>query len=137
MLAQLCAPEVGEDGWQAMNWTELPKAWPDHFDEAIQILNWRILPALKFSPKELLLSLVVNTKPTPLEVSSSMPTPNDFETHMAYTAQQQLDGYSETIRHAMDRKTRFNRRVLESKEGKMYSKKANWYKYTETISQSR
>jgi len=43
------------------------------FDEAIQILNWRILPALKFSPKELLLSLIV-THTTPIEVSRSMPT---------------------------------------------------------------
>ena len=119
VLARLCTPEVGEDGWQTMNWTDLPKKWPDHFDEAIQILNWRILPALKFSPKELLLSLVVNTKPTPIEVSSSMPTPNDFDTHMAYTAQQRLDGYSEAVRHAMDRKTRFDRRVLESKEGEV------------------
>ena len=119
VLARLCAPEVGEDGWQAMNWTDLPKTWPEHFDEAIQILNWRILPALKFSPKELLLSLIVNTKPTPLEVSSSMPTPNDFDIHMAYAAQQRIDGYLEAVRHAMDRKTRFDRRVLESKEGEV------------------
>ena len=88
VLARLCAPEVGEDGWQSMDWTELPKTWPDHFDEAIQTLNWRILPSLKFSLKELLLSLVVNTTPTPLEVSLSVPAPQDFETHIAYAAQQ-------------------------------------------------
>ena len=40
VLAQLCAQEVGEDGWQATNWADLPKTWPDHFNEAIQILNW-------------------------------------------------------------------------------------------------
>lgn len=119
VLARLCAPEVGEDGWQSMNWVNLPNKWPDHFDEAIQILNWRILPALKFSPKELLLSLVINTSPTPLEVSSSMPTAQDFDMHIAYAAQQRLDGYSEAVRHAMDRKTRFDRRVLESKEGEV------------------
>ena len=119
ILARLCAPEVGEDGWQSMERSDLPKSWPDHFDEAIQILNWRILPALKFSPKELLLSLIVNTSPTPLEVSASMSAPQDFDTHMAYAAQQRLDGYSEAVRHAMDRKTRFDRRVLESKEGEV------------------
>ena len=119
VLARLCAPEVGEDGWQGMNWSDLPKTWPDHFDEAIQILNWRILPALKFSPKELLLSLIVNTTPTPLEISSSMPATQDFDTHMAYAAQQRLDGYSEAVRHAMDRKTRFDRRVLDSREGEV------------------
>ena len=125
ILARLCAPEVGEDGWQSTNWVDLPKTWPDHFDEAIQILNWRILPALKFSPKELLLSLVVNTTPTPLEVSSSMPALPDFDMHMAYAAQQRLDGYSEAVRHAMDRKTRFDRRVLDSKEGEITFEKGD------------
>lgn len=123
ILACLCAPEVGEDGWKGMNWSDLPKKWPEHFDKAIQILNWRILPALKFSPRELLLSLIVNTTPTPLEVSSSMPTSSDFDTHMMYAAQQRLDGYSEAIRHAMDRKTRFDRRVLESREGEVMFEK--------------
>jgi hypothetical protein len=128
VLTRLCAPEVGEDGWRTTNWTDLPKTWPDHFDEAIQILNWRVLPALKFSPKELLLSLIVNTKPTPLELSSSMPIPQDFETHMAYAAQQRLDGYSEAVRHhrhAMNQKTRFDRRVLESKEGEVTFEKGS------------
>jgi hypothetical protein len=125
ILARLCAPEVGEDGWQTTNWVDLPKTWTDHFDEAIQILNWRILPALKFSPKELLLSLIVNTTPTPLEVSSSAPAPQDFNTHMAYTAQQRLNGYSEAIRHAMDRKTRFDRRVLNSREGEVSFEKGH------------
>lgn len=97
VLSRLCAPEVGEDGWQAMNWTNLPKKWPDHFNKAIQILNWRILPALKFSPKELLLSLIINTTSTPLEASSSLPAPKDFKTHIAYAAQQRLDGYSEAM----------------------------------------
>ena len=77
VLARLCAPEVGEDSWQTTDWTNLPKTWPDHFYEAIQILNWRIVPALKFSPKELLLSLIVNTTPTPLETSSSPPSHQD------------------------------------------------------------
>jgi hypothetical protein len=125
VLARLCAPEVGEDGWQTANWADLPRTWPDHFDEDIQILNWRILPALKFSPKELLLSLVVNTTPTPLEISSSIPAPQDFETHMAYTAQQRLDGYSEAVRHAMERKTRFDRRVMESREGEVTFEKGH------------
>jgi hypothetical protein len=117
VLACLCTPEVGEDGWQTMNWAELPRKWPDYFDEAIQILNWRILPALKFSPKELLLSLIINTNPTPFEMSSSKPTPDNFNTHMVYAAQQHLNGYSEAIWHAMNQKTRFDRKVLESEGG--------------------
>ena len=88
VLARLCAPEVGEDGWQSMSWEDLPKTWPDHFDRAILILNWRILPALKFAPKELMLGMVVNTANTPLEVSASILTPENVDRHMTYAAQQ-------------------------------------------------
>ena len=88
VLAQLCAPEIGEDGWQSTEWNTLPRTWPDHFQEAVNVLNWRILPALKFSPKELLLGLVVNTASTPLETSTSVLTPSDVDNHLTYAAQQ-------------------------------------------------
>ena len=117
VLARLCAPEVGEDGWQAVKWDTLPATWPDHFDKAIRILNWRILPALKFSPKEILLGLVVNTSKTPLEVSCSFLPPADVDIHMTYAAQQRLDGYAEAVHHAVQRKTAFDRRVIASKAG--------------------
>ena len=117
VLARLCAPEVGEDGWQTTTWDKLPATWPDHFDKAIRILNWRILPALKFSPKEILLGLVVNTSKTPLEVSSSFLPPSDIDIHMTYAAQQRLDGYAEAVQHAVQRKTAFDRRVKASKGG--------------------
>jgi len=44
-----------------MEWENLPKAWPDHLERAVRILNWRILPALKFSPKEIMLGLRILT----------------------------------------------------------------------------
>jgi len=109
LLARLCASDVGEDGWQSITWESLPKAWPDHFERAIQILNWRILLVLKFSPKELLLGLVVNRTGTPLEVSSSFLPPKDIDVHMAYVAQQRLDGYEEAVWHAIQRKAAFDR----------------------------
>src|ERR1700678_61473 len=113
VLARLCAPEVGEDGWQTLDWKDLPRTWPDHFDDAIRILNWRILPALKFCPKEILLGLVVNTKSTPIEASSSLLAPADINTHMAYAVQQRLDGYSEAVKHAVSRKAAFDRKVMK------------------------
>ena len=117
VLARLCAPEIGEDGWQATSRDTLPKKWPDHFQEAINILNWRILPALKFSPKELLLGLVVNTINTPLETSASVLTPSDIDKHLAYAAQQRLDGYAEAVQHAIRRKATFDKKVLKSRAG--------------------
>ena len=44
---------------------------------------------------------------------------------MAYAAQQWLDSYSKAIRHAMDRKARFDRRVLESTEGEVTFEKGH------------
>jgi len=37
----------------------------------------------------------------------------DIDTHMAYTAQQHVDGYSEAVRHALNRKAAFDRKVLK------------------------
>ena len=120
VLARLCAPELGED--ETM-WDKLSTTWLDHFDKAIRILNWRLLPALKFSPKEILLGLVVNTSKTPMEVSSSFLPPSDIDTHMAYVAQQWLDGYAEAVHHAIRRKAAFDRKVLKSKAGVVEFKK--------------
>ena len=84
VLARLCAPEIGEDGWQTTNWKDLPKTWPNHFNKAIQILNWRILQALKFSPKELLLSLIVNTN-LPLSKSALLDYYPKISKHIWHT----------------------------------------------------
>lgn len=113
VLKRLCAPEVGEDGVTDEGWDKLPRTWPDHLDEAVRALNNRILPALKFTPKELLLGLVVDTKRTELTHSTLEPTNTDAAIHMAYAAQQRLDGYDEAVRHAIKRKTTFDRRVLK------------------------
>ena len=113
VLAHLCAPETGEDGWRAMVWDNIPKSWPDHFNEAIQILNWRILLALKFRPKEILLGLVVNTEPTPIEVSAALIMPSEIDMHMEYAAQQQLDSYSEATQHTINCKATFDRKVIK------------------------
>ena len=54
-----------------------------------------------------------------------MPATQDFNTHMAYAAQQRLDGYSEAVKHAMDCKTRFDRRVLDSRKGEVVFEKGH------------
>ena len=64
ILKRLCAADLDDEELEKTSTDDIPKHWPEHFDEAIKILNWRLLPSLKFSPKELLLGLVINTKPT-------------------------------------------------------------------------
>jgi hypothetical protein len=112
VLKRLCAPNLGDDEYDAMSWESLPNNWPNHLDEAVTALNYRILPALKFSPKELLLGQIVNTPKTDIPESASALRSADVNIHMAYVGQQQLDGYDATVRHAIKRKKVFDKRVL-------------------------
>ena len=63
-LKRLCSPDLGEDEYNAM---DVPASWSDHLKEAIEFLNNCILPNLKFSPNELLLGIIINTKRTPAD----------------------------------------------------------------------
>jgi hypothetical protein len=47
VMKRLCTPELGEDN-STDGWDQLPRSWPDRLDEAVNALNHRILPALKF-----------------------------------------------------------------------------------------
>lgn len=119
ILKWLCAPSLGEDKPQQASWSNLPATWPKHLDSAIHALNNRLLPALKFTPKELLLGLVVNTRPTPLAESSSVLRPSDALTQIAYVEQQCLDCYEETVQHAIKRKAAFDKKLLQRVPGEV------------------
>ncbi|OBZ76748.1 Retrovirus-related Pol polyprotein from transposon opus [Grifola frondosa] len=119
VLQWLCAPELGEDDAANGGWEALPKSWPTHLDNAIHALNHRILPALQFSPKELLLGTVINTKKTPLPDATQPLTETDVATQLAYVAQQRLDGYDAAVKHAIRRATIFNKRVLKRHPGEV------------------
>ncbi|TFY76260.1 hypothetical protein EWM64_g7752 [Hericium alpestre] len=101
VLAHLAVPGLGEDDYIAMTPEDLPKHWPDHLDEAVCILNNRLLPALKFTPKELLLGITVNTPLSTIAEAASVIRPGDADTHIAYVMQQHLDGYEAIIKHML------------------------------------
>lgn len=113
ILKRLCTPALGEDNVKEASWNKLPASWPDHLDEAVYVLNHRLLPALKFSPKELLLGLIVSTPPMPLEESTSILRSTDASTQITYIEQQHLDGYEEVVRHTIKRKVTFNKKLLQ------------------------
>jgi hypothetical protein len=115
----LCAPDLDDDEIERIKVEDIPKTWPDHFDNAIRILNWRILPSLKFSSKELMLGLVVNMKPTDITQSVTPTMEKDAATQMAYVAQQRLDSHAEAIGHALNRKAAFNKKVLAKNLGEV------------------
>jgi transposase InsO family protein len=113
MLKWLCMLDVGESD-DKDEWEKLPKSWPNHLDKVVKALNHRILPTLKFSPKELLLGIVINTPKSELEHAIREPTTEEVAIHMAYVAQQWLDGYKATVKHMIMWKRAFNKWVLKS-----------------------
>ena len=40
ILKRLCAPNLDNEEVKRMPMDDIPKHWPDHFEEAIRILNW-------------------------------------------------------------------------------------------------
>ena len=119
ILKQLCAPDLNSKEIDRTPTDNIPKTWPDHFDETIRILNWRLLPSLKFSPKELMLGLVINTKPTNINTSILPVTEFDAALQMAYVTQQQLNGYAEAVAHALRRKNTFDKRIITKNPGEV------------------
>ena len=75
-LKRMCAPDLGKDEYAKV---DLPSNRPNHLDAAVHYINGRIPPNLKYTPNELLLSLVVNTKPTPSAEKSGPPTGDEVE----------------------------------------------------------
>lgn len=118
VLKRLCAPDLESED-DALKKEDTPRNWPEHLDEAIRMINTRLLPAFNFSPKELLLGLVVNTPTTNPTIASEPTTNEDVATQMAYVAQQRLDGYAEMVAHAIKRKAVFDKRVLSRKPGEV------------------
>jgi hypothetical protein len=112
VLRKLCAPGLREDDYNKMQWEDLPKNWPIHFDHAVSLLNRRLMPSLQCSLAELMLGLVINTNPTPATDAVAPTMVEQIGIHQAYVQQQRVDGYAHTIEHAARRKGAFDRRLL-------------------------
>ncbi|KAJ7312377.1 hypothetical protein DFH08DRAFT_973458 [Mycena albidolilacea] len=93
---------------------DLPKQWPKHFPTAIRILNNRILPSIKFTPKEILFGMLVSTRTAPVADTIGLFTVEDVAIHMVYVEQQQLDGYAGRVEYALGHKVVFDWKVLAS-----------------------
>ena len=100
-LHRLCSPGLGEDNYEHTSPDHITRAWPDLFDTAIHQLNEHIIPTFHLSPKELLLGLVVNTAAMLIPDSTMELMPNMVGIQAAYVNQQQLDGTSRIVAHAV------------------------------------
>ena len=118
-LRRLCNGEAGGEDNSGPLPPDVDRNWPDHFDTAVRQLNERIIPSLRFSPKELLLGYVVNTVRTPATTLDKEPGPADSDVHLAYADQQRLDATDRATLHATQRKAVFDRSVLSSSTGEV------------------
>jgi hypothetical protein len=112
-LKRLCAPGLGEDDYANMATKDIPSNWPEHLDTAIKHLSDRILPSLKYSPNELLLGLVVNSRCVDSPENIKPPTEQEVALHLALVEQQHLDGYAAIVDHAMKRKNIFDAKLRQ------------------------
>jgi transposase InsO family protein len=112
-LKRLCAPGLGEDDYDRMATKDIPSNWPIHLDAAIKNLSDRILPSLKYSPNELLLGLVVNSRHTDTPDEIELPTEEDINIHLSLVEQQRLDGYAAIVDHAAKRKLAFDTKLRQ------------------------
>ncbi|KAG2743023.1 hypothetical protein P692DRAFT_20879047 [Suillus brevipes Sb2] len=106
----MCAPHLGEDSYTDLNPESIPTTWSDHFD-AIAHLNSRILPSFKFSPRELLLGLVIDTPRTPTHTTVNQVSPTEVHVHSAYVAQQRLNALAHRVADAIHHKAVFDKKV--------------------------
>lgn len=112
-LKRLCAPGLGEDDYENMATKDIPSNWPDHLDATVKHLSDHILPSLKYSPNELLLRLIVNSRPTDSPDEIEAPMKDDITIHLALAKQQCLDAYSGIVNHAEKHKSIFDAKVLQ------------------------
>jgi hypothetical protein len=54
VLHKLCTPGLGEDDYNKMQWVDLPKNWPLHFDHAVSLLNQCLMLSLQCSLAKLI-----------------------------------------------------------------------------------
>ena len=106
-LRRLCAPnlDLGEE-MEAVAWEK----WPDYLEEAIRTMNDRILPAIGFTPRELLWGRRERTsKDNDLEARER--TENDIECHLSLADMLHSQAYTDALNKAANRKRRFDDKV--------------------------
>ena len=92
---------------------DIPKNWLDHLDTAIKHLTDHILPALKFSPNELLLAILTAIPPVVDPESINLPGDPKIFLHLLITEQQCLNGYDSIVNHTENQKAHFDVKVLK------------------------
>ncbi|QRW03526.1 Retrovirus-related Pol polyprotein from transposon [Ceratobasidium sp. AG-Ba] len=128
-LKTLCTATVGESPEEDGDPSTTPAAWPKHLARATSQLNDRILPSLRYTPRELLTGQPRAEHRTQLSHPSSDTTPLEVDVNMALTYALRQDAYAHALEHASRRKRAFNKsvRAVEFRPGDLVQRyDARW-----------
>src|SRR6266481_9401180 len=105
-LKRMCAPDLDADTGR----DPMPEKWPDFLEEAIWTMNDRIIPAVGFTPRELLWG---RREMGMQEDNTGIPerTDSDVEHHFIFLDLLHSQGYMEALTEAAYRKRQFNCKV--------------------------
>ncbi|QRV78980.1 Retrovirus-related Pol polyprotein from transposon opus [Ceratobasidium sp. AG-Ba] len=110
-LKALCTATVGESPEEDSDPTSTPSAWPKHLAHATAQLNDRVLPSLRYTPRELLTGQPRAEHRIQLSHPSSEPTQHEVDVNMALTYALRQDAYALALEHANKRKRAFDKHV--------------------------
>ncbi|KAK7007526.1 hypothetical protein R3P38DRAFT_2389301, partial [Favolaschia claudopus] len=82
---------------------DIPENWPEHFEEALRMMNDRILTALKATPRELLFARAF-TPEQKLHADPTPTTPADVDIHFALADSMRWTAHLRSLKRAAEQK---------------------------------
>ena len=90
---------------------KVPAQWLEYFDEAVELLNSRIIKSLGYSPHKLLFGMALMEQLKDLSEGAGRATETATEIHLAFVNTLRSDGFTHTIDHATICKKYFIKKV--------------------------
>jgi len=127
-LKQMCAPDTDDMEANDPDPESTPAQWMDHIDEAVHSMNDRIIPALGFTPWELLWGRRETTEERVVGDMKTETTGDDVAQHLIFLDLLCSQGHSVALSEAMRWKAQFDDRVhpVEFNVGNMVQVYNSW-----------
>ena len=110
-LKRMCAPDLDDTKENDLDPELTPTQWTDHLDEVVRSMNDRILPALGFTPHELLWGQWEKREEKLTVEKESETTEHDATHHLIFTELLCSQGYTDALAEATRRKAHFDDQV--------------------------
>src|SRR6266481_2305896 len=107
----MCMPDLDDTEANDPDPESTLTQWTDYLDEAVCSMNDRILPALGFTPRELLWGQQEKTEEKPTVEKETETTEHDAMHHLIFTELLRSQGYTDALVEATRRKARFDDQV--------------------------